>query len=185
MFASRQLAQIEADASPCPELRYIWCVRACCGLLRQMDGVTFSLLSGKFLKDIRFQGLLADSNLCISLCSSAGMCSTAKYWYIYWTTQKSKKTWGSPKQRTCRFYQLKNETQFLYCVIPEVWDKLHICFQASGKILASLKPTQHCGVTSPSLLTGTDGGCFMLVWATSGIATKVVEEKNTVFILSL
>lgn len=125
-------------------------------------------------------------SLCISLCSSAGMCSTPKYWYVYWTTQRNKKTWGSLKQETqiLPVEKMKPSLSTVWCLRLET--SCVSAFRHLGRFLASLKPAQHRGVTSPSPLTGTDGGCFMLVWATSGITTKVVEEKNTdVFILGL
>lgn len=58
-------------------------------------------------------------SLCISLCSSAGMCSAPKYWYVYWTTQRNKKTWGS----------LEQETQILPV---EKWNPVSVLFDAWG-----------------------------------------------------
>lgn len=120
-------------------------------------------------------------SLCISLCSSAGMCSTPKYWYVYWTTQRNKKTWGSLKQETqiLPVEKMKPSLSTVWCLRLET--SCVSAFRHLGRFLASLKPAQHRGVTSPSPLTGTDGGCFMLVWATSGITTKVVEEHWCVY----
>lgn len=83
----------------------------------------------KILKYIRFQWLLADSNLCISLCSS-GMRSTAKYWYIYWTTQRNKKTWGTPKQKTHWFLPVEQWNPIP--VLLDAWGLRQAAYLLSG-----------------------------------------------------